>query len=212
MSILRGVDWSTVRSHFDRRVKVSNNLLNLFQQRAVEKFTALALGIEDDAGNYSAAEHPVLKVHILGNKNVNRRVFELAGKFIPLKNASQVPELIRHAQLNYLQIGVGSEMSCMVNPEVCWVCNVRTVWTHLAWERSAEEAERALKLYRERDPSSDMAYMNWADVFHPLLRDSLIKVAEEGGRLSRRANVMPGNIVFLWADAIASEVYSRYHP
>jgi hypothetical protein len=220
-SILTPLNWNEVESHYLQRVKESKNLLTYYEdgkvlqrdnrEQAVERFSKLALGIDVGAGNYSAKEHPVLQGGILANHHAHRRVYELAGNFIPLKDASRVPKLITDAQIKYLQISVGSEISCMVNPTVCWVCNVRTIWTHLAWTDGPGRAEQLLKLYRSNDQDSGMAYLNWADVYHPLLRESLIQVAEEGRKLAKIENITPGDEVFLWADAIASYAYGEAH-
>lgn len=211
MSILGRVDWRGVRSHYDQRVKESKNLQDLFKMGKVKQFAELALGIEVPAGNYSAAEHHLGPRILENNVNANQRVFDLAEKFVPLKVADAVPELVRSAQLSYLQIGVGSEISCMNNPAVCWVCNTRTIWTYLAWEGTPARAEEALQLYRTGDTDSEMAYMNWADVYHPLLKEPLRQIADEGGTISKKAGVTAGELSYLWADAIASEVYDQYH-
>ena len=68
----------------------------------------------------------------------------------------------------------------MVNPDMCWVCNVRTIWLHLAWNRGPGDAEELLKLFREGAADSEMAYMRWADEYHPKLQRTLIDVATEG--------------------------------
>ena len=85
------------------------------------------------------------------NINAERRVGDLAEKFIALRTAARF-RLIRGAQLQYLQIGVGSEASCMLNPEVCWVANTRTIWTHLVIKHADDfaKANEELKLYQTR--------------------------------------------------------------
>ena len=209
-SIFTGLDWATIRAHYEHRVAVSNRLRKLYGSGVVHDFVWLALGIADDAGNYSSAEHH-LAPRILGNVNAERRIFDLAGKFLALKDAKSVPDLIQHASLNYLQIGVGSELSCMVNPDVCWVCNVRTIWTHIAWEHGTGKAEEALKLFRAGDADSEMAYTSWAEAYHPLLLDSLIDVAKDADTFCKKEGVSPGTVTFLWADAIAGFAYGKYH-
>jgi hypothetical protein len=61
------------------------------------------------------------------NLDAEKRVAKLAEKFAALQKAHEVPRLIRDAQLQYLQIGVGSEASCMVNPKVCWVASTHNL-------------------------------------------------------------------------------------
>jgi len=209
-SVFTGLDWHSIRAHYDHRVSVSKNLRKLYNRAGVHDFAQLAVGNGDDAGNYSAAEHH-LAPRILANLNAERRIFDLAGEFIRMKDAAAVSAVIRRAGLNYLGIGVGSELSCMVNPDVCWVCNVRTIWTHIAWESGTANAEDALKLFREGDAASEMAYVDWAEEYHPLLGYSLIHIAKDAERYCIKAGVTPGTVTFLWADAIAGHAYGKYH-
>ncbi len=211
-SVLSLLNWSEIAGHFRNRVMISQELLSLHDAGKVEAFATLAVGITGDGvGNYSAAEHPILKLGISENNKWKERVYRLAAGFRTLTEASQVPTLIADARIKYLQISVGSEMSCMVNPDVCWVCNVRTIWLHLAWSRSPGNAEELLKLFREGAADSEMAYMRWADEYHPKLRQTLIDVAVEGKNRANTQGIMPDGKLFLWADAIASYAYGRYH-
>lgn len=211
-SVLNSLKWNDIASHFRSRVKTSKELLLLHDDGKVRKFAELAIGITSATGNYSAAEHPVLKIGITTeNVGWDEKVFRLANKFRTLSDAGQVPGLITDARLKYLQISVGSEISCMVNPTVCWVCNVRTIWLHLAWTDGPGKAEQLLELYRTGASDSDMAYIRWADVYHPRLRATLIEVAAEGRKLAKQESITPSDEVFLWADAIASYAYDRYH-
>jgi len=215
MAILDSLDWTEVRRHYDKRVLVSGKLLALYKDNSVKQFAELALGLtEDGVGNYSASEHH-LGPKILNpdcNRNAKQNVFNLAGKFISLPDARSVPDLIADANLKFLKIGVGSEISCMVNPEVCWVANTRTIWTHLVimHNDSIQKADEQLKLYREADGSSAMEYQAWKTI-HAELRVALTRIAEDGQATAKRNNVVPGSITYIWADAIASALYGKYH-
>jgi hypothetical protein len=100
----------------------------------------------------------------------------------------------------------------MVNPQVCWVANRRTIWTHLVVKHADNvgKADAELELYRDSDETSEMAYSKWAAI-HAELRVALTRIAEEGYTLATKAKIPPGDIIFLWADAIASRLYSMYH-
>lgn len=213
MSLMAQLNWPSVRRHYDDRFKKSKNLREYFVAKDTAAFVDLALGMNGKpAGNYSAAEHN-LGPRILGsNPNASKRVYDLAGIFMSLEDAASVPDLVWQAQLKYLQIGVGSEVSCMVNPDVCWVCNTRTIWMHLASKQSPGAAEEALELFRAGDADSQMAYTSWADAFHAELRESLLNIADESRTLASKAGITSGKISYLWADAIASAVYDEYHP
>jgi hypothetical protein len=58
---------------------------------------------------------------------------------------------------------------------------------------------------------SDLAYVNWAEVFHPQLRETLIEFADEGKNCAGAQGIAPKGKLFLWADAIASHAYGSYH-
>jgi hypothetical protein len=211
-SAMNLLDWEEVASHFRNRIKTSQGLLQLHDDKKTKAFAGLAIGDSNSTGNYSAAEHPVLMAGIAKNRNWEQRVYDLATSFRSLTNAGSVPSLIGAAQIGYLQISVGSELSCMVNPEICWVCNVRTIWTYIAWTRSPQDAEEQLKLYRSGSSDSEMAYINWAEPFHPLLGAALLEIAAEGRERASKGNLdVPPGYRFLWADAIASHAYGSYH-
>jgi hypothetical protein len=100
----------------------------------------------------------------------------------------------------------------MVNPKICWVANTRTIWTHLVIKHADDfdKANEELRLYRDADTSSEMAYQIWAHI-HRELATSITRIAEEGERLARSARVTPGLIKYIWADAIANRIYADYH-
>ncbi len=171
------------------------------------------MGISNPSGNYSSVEHG-LGPKILGtNARAEPRILALAKEFFSLKHARMVPEMIRKAQIKFLQIGVGSELSCMINPKVCWVANTRTIWTHLVIKHNDDigKADQELALYREADVASEMAYQMWAAI-HAELDVALTRIGEMGKQLASEAGIIPGDITYLWADAIASDLYDRHHP
>lgn len=212
MSALEELDWGEVRSQYDNRVNIHRQLLKLYRANKVNQFVDLLLGISDPTGNYSADEHKLGPQILGGNRDARNQVIALARKFIDLTTARAVPELIRNAAIRYLKIGVGSEASCMVNPNVCWVANTRTIWTHLVIKHADNfaKADEELWLYRSQNDSSEMAYPIWAEI-HRELAASMTRIAEEGERLARTASVVPGPIKYLWADAIANALYANHH-
>lgn len=213
MNILASLDWAAVRQHYDHRMSVHETLLSLHREESMSKFANLALGVDDNNGNYSAAEHglgPKI-LHPDFNTNAARRIFDLASEFKSLADGLSVPEIIASQPMKYLRIGIGSEISCMVNPQNCWVANTRTIWTHLVIKNeSISKADVELKLYRDRDMDSKMAYENWTDI-HGLLREALTNIAEIGETEAKKNKVKPGSITYLWADAIASALYEKNH-
>jgi hypothetical protein len=99
----------------------------------------------------------------------------------------------------------------MINPQVCWTANTRTIWAHLVIKHddNFDKANEELALYRQADVSSEMAYQMWAYI-HAELATAMTRLAEQGEKLARSAGVSAGLIPHLWADAISSELYDQF--
>ena len=206
MANLDGIDWLAIHEHYSRRATVSESLIDLHDNQDIPKFVNLALGISDATGNYSAAEHKLGPAIMSNNKPfAAKRVFDLATKFRALKTAESVPGLIEQAGLISLKIGVGSEISCMINPKICWVANKRTFWAHIAFKDGGDVADEQLQLYGD-----EIDYRLWSNL-HKGLGEGLLKMADEGEKLSTAAKVRAGPLKYIFADAIASQLYANYY-
>jgi hypothetical protein len=212
MSVFEGLDWNWVKSHFALRLKMSRWLSEMLTEENVSGFARLAVGETDPSGNYSASEHGLDPYILSENLNIERNLFNLGRKFLGAATASEIPELIRRAQIKYLQIGVGSEMSCMVNPNLCWVANTKTIWSHLvvANDFNVGTANQALTFYRVSDSASPMAYPMWAAI-HAEMRDSMMRICEIGQDIVPDLCSEISTARFLWADAISCKLYDEYH-
>ncbi len=213
MSVLDELNWQSVREQYGVRLAVRERLNRLFLGEDRRAFFDLAMGISESAGNYSAAEHGLGAKIRSENLGSEQRVHQLALRFRQLANAREVPEVIRLADLRYLSIGVGSELSCLMNPTVCWVANTRTIWTHLVVKHADNfaRANEELALYRAADVTSEMEYAAWSEI-HAQLDVALTRLSEEGSVRARSVGVEPGEIKYLWADAIANSVYEAHSP
>jgi hypothetical protein len=209
MPVLTSLDWRMVRDQYDIRERTHHEMLRLHRSGNVSSFIDLLLGISDPSGNYSAAEHGIGPKVLDENIRVEGRLLEVVTQFLSLTNAHEVPPIIRGARLRYFQIGVGSEALCMVNPQFCWVANVRTIWTHLVYKHDFRTADDALELYQEADAASEMAYRQW-QALHAELADTIPQILDEGVKLAKHANVIPGPIRYLWVDAIANQLYADH--
>jgi hypothetical protein len=212
MAVLDTVDWQAVRDHYDERVETHERLVQLHEDELVEPFFRLAMGIESNSGNYSAAEHSIGPRVARENSNAYQRVYDLAAQLQALTHGRGVPAIVRAAGIRYLAVGVGSELSCMVNPEVCWVANTRTIWTHLVVKHGGNfgRADEELRLYRDGEASSEMAYQVWAHI-HRDLNKAMNTIADDGADLAEQDGVDPGDIKYIWADAIANFLYAEHH-
>lgn len=211
MSTLENLNWRAVRRHYDQRRRLHKRLLELHDANDKWTFAELFVGVEDANANYSADEHSLgPKILISNGYDVRDRIFELATRFRRLKDGRQVPTLIDAADLSYLGISVGSEGSCMVNPNRCWVANTRSIWAHLLIKHddNQDRANEELALYHSSDTDSEMAYALWAGI-HREMDTAMTRLAEAGERLATAADVKPGKLKYLWADAVANALYER---
>lgn len=100
----------------------------------------------------------------------------------------------------------------MLNPSVCWVANVRTIWSHLVIKHGGDldRANEELGLYRDHDEDSEMAYQKWAAI-HRELGASMSVLNGIGTTCAVEQDVAPGKIAFIWADAVANALYAQQH-
>ena len=216
MDVFNVINLVDVKSHYDLRVKTHYRLLQMHNDGLVDDFASLALGEgkgEDDAsGNYSAREHSLGSRILQSNRNAAQRVFDLASELLACKSPMEVTILIRRANLISLKVGVGSEISCMMQPSLCWVTNVRTVWAHLVVKYGGNrgKADEALLLYRQSDTESEMAYRMW-EAIHDEMGQDMERIFVIGKQLSAAGGVESGDLRFLWADAVANGLYDAYH-
>lgn len=210
MDIFSTLDWPAVREHYDRRVRVHGELIDLLDQGPSLAFARLLVGVADPVGNYSASQHG-LGPRILANPRASERLHALAMKFRGLTTAHDVPRLIREAALDYFKVGVGSEASCMINPTVCWVSNVRTIWTHLPIKHAdnVDHANEELRFYRNGEADGEMVFRTWAAI-HREMDTAMTRIAARASDLCQRAVVTPGPIKYLWADAVADALYTKH--
>ncbi|WP_338332083.1 hypothetical protein [Acetobacter sp. LMG 32666] len=203
--IMVELDWRDISDHYYERHDVHTHLLSLFKARNVVDFSDLLVGIGNGHGNYSASDHELGPKILEENVNSRKRLYDVSEKFMELKNSNTVPKLIRDAGLKYFQIGVGSEASCMLNPAVCWVTNTKTVWAHLLFKHNgnASLANEELRLYRNGEENSDMAYSKWRAIHKEMgaSSDVLIKYSVK----YTKTNVE--NMNYLWADSISNALY-----
>jgi hypothetical protein len=206
--MLDNLDFSAIRDHYNTREETHVRLLQLFTDRNINDYLQLALGVSDATGNYSAAEYNLGPL-ILSNNTTNS-IFGLAQDLFSCEKITHVPNIIHARNLNYLKISVGSEIGTMLRPDEIWIGNRRTIWSHLIIKHNwnSRIANEELELYRDDDRNAEMNYRVWRDIYLSLdasLEELLLNANEE----ARIQNIQPGRRKYLWADAIASELYDQ---
>lgn len=175
----------------------------------VEEYVNLALGITNPGGNYSAAEHG-LGPRII-DQNTHQDVFKLATEIEACPNTHHLPDLIYNHRLPYLKISVGSEIAMMLKPDVHWVGNVRTIWSHLLIKHNGmrSKANQELKLYKDDQRDSEMEYRIWRDIYLAL-EPNILTVGRLASEAAATQNVTPGTLRFMWPDAVASFLFDQF--
>ncbi|MEA3369002.1 MAG: hypothetical protein U9Q24_01395 [Candidatus Ratteibacteria bacterium] len=204
--ILQKLKFIDVRELYDERMCVHRRVKTEFKQGNIGQYVQLALGITDNRGNYSAAEHG-LGPRILSS-SPKSRVFKLAQQLYECKSPKQLPDVVSQTGIKFLKISVGSEMAAMLRPKTFWVTNVRTIWAHLLIKHADDvrKANEELELYRDPERTSEMDYRIWSEI-HVKLDVALTRLAELGKEEADRQKVKPGTFTYLWADAIANSLY-----
>ncbi len=203
------IDMNGVKEHYINRKDVSKRLKKYLRTGAERKYVELAVGITEPLANYSAHEHK-LGPKILCNNTI-ASVFNLAQRMSSTTlNVTHLPKTIYQANLLYLKISVGSEMASLLQPDRFWVGNVRTIWSHLVikhegdWKRANEE----LELYHIGDVTSEMNYQIWRDIYLSM-EHSLDVINAISATWSEDYGVEPGNLKYIWIDAICNALYEE---
>ena len=168
----------------------------------------LALGISDPQGNYSASEHD-LGPSVLASRSFSA-VFELAEQIALCESAEEMLAKVYAANIPFLKVSVGSEIAMLMRPKLFWVANTRTVWTHLLIKHGFDYAlaNEELRLYRDGDQNSKMAYEKWRAIYFTM-SDTLDDLRKMADAESKRQKVTPGKYVNLWLDSVANAVYEE---
>ena len=141
---------------------------------------------------------------------MERRVLRLAFQLAKVSKSEELARHIKTADIDWLKISIGSEISMMLRPSHCWVANVRTIWAHLLvkhqWDESVANEE--LELYRDGDETSEMAYRKWMAI-HKDMRLNMLNLAEVASKAARAEGFLPGDCKFVWADAVSNWLYEN---
>jgi hypothetical protein len=197
-----------VQNHYRSREAIHKDLLGLMQAQRKDAYVKLALGITNSLGNYSADEHKLGPRILVQNTNATNRVFNLGQALLSCLSVQDIPSTVYNAQMSQLKISVGSEMALMLRPDDFWVGNVRTIWAYLLikhnWDYNIANEE--LELYRDDDISSEMAYQKWKAIYLSM-RTNLDILVNLGNQYAVQERIKPGNLKYLWVDAIANALY-----
>ncbi|MFB2700178.1 hypothetical protein [Aeromonas veronii] len=201
------LDMALIKQHYTKREVVSLKLNRLLHENSLKEYSELAVGVSDPYGNFSAAEH-ALGPKIL-HFNSYESIFSLAKKLSQKDiKAKVVADHIYKANLPYLKIGVGSEMACLLQPDECWVGNVRTIWCHLVVKHKGDwqKANNELDLYRIDDITSEMNYKIWSDIY-VTMKSNLNIIHDLSLSWAKEVGVEAGCKKYLWVDTVCSHLY-----
>ena len=202
--MFRLLNMSNIYDLFETRLDVATRLHYLLDHKNIKEYETLAVG----DGNCSASDHD-LGPRILGNSSP-QSVFNLGWRLRTINSAQDMLSAVYRANIPYLKVSVGSEMAMMLRPKLHWVANTRSIWAHLLikYDFNFITANEALTLYRESDADSEMKYNVWRAI-HAEMKENFWKIAKLGKKEAKAQNCQYGGLVYLWADAIANELYER---
>ena len=210
--MLSHISINLVINHFNERVFTHNQLCRLLEINDIQKFVDVAIGIDKSIsnGNYSASEHSLGERIIGSNYDVYNRIFSFAQEIYRSQHRLNVPKIIRELGLLYLKISVGSEIATMLKPNMYWVANIRTLWTqaYINNNFSINSANEYIRLFRQQPNPQDIRddYNMWAALY-PTLENSLREISRIGNDFAGES--APSDNIFLWADAICSELFEQ---
>lgn len=207
-SDLSNLDMSKVAKHYEGRLDASKQVSSLLRAGDARKFARCALGIANPLANYSANEHR-LGPMVLSNASPNQ-IEALANRISECRTSRALVDCIYQAKIAYLKISVGTEIAMMLDPDRHWVANTRSVWAHLLvkHEFNYRIASEELKLYRDDDESSEMAYRKWGQI-HQVMHGNLVKLGQLGDCQAVKAKISVGAARNIWFDAIANAIYEE---
>jgi hypothetical protein len=207
--MIEELDMAEVCEHYDIRFECHQHLSALLRKGKADDYLDLALGISESQGNFSAHEHGLGPQILSSNRPAS--IIKLAKSFLSESDPNRMVASIYAAHLKYLKVSVGSEMAMMLKPDIFWVANVRTVWTHLLLKHGYNlgKANEELKLYRSQEMTSEMEYQIWKEIYR-LMKPSIAKVCEKGNAVSLEQGTDPCPLAYLWFDAIANALYEQF--
>jgi hypothetical protein len=207
---LNDLDMGEIRDHYVMRERIHRRLRGLLEIGNTREFVRLALGMTDGAGNYSASEHG-MGPRILAVRGAEEEVFDLGIAVDENEVVNRLPTIIYERSIANLKISVGSEMAMMLKPDVHWVGNKRTIWTHLLVRHNMDEtrANEALRLYFTRDDDSEMDYEIWRDLYLAVGPD-LLTLGQRAVVVAETQQVEAGRHRYLWPDAVATFLFDRH--
>jgi|GEM_PF-4299348 len=210
--MLSHISIKQVEKHLKNRLSTHEFLCDLLEKNKIEEFVNIAIGIDENItnGNYSASEHNLGEKIIGNNTNVYNRIFSFAQSIYQSQQKINIPKTIRSLGLSYLKISVGSEIATMLKPDTYWIANIRTLWTQAYLNNNfrINDANEYIKIFLTQPNSDDIRddYPMWLSLY-PSLETSLREIARIGDQSAQKN--LSTNAIFLWADAICSELYEQ---
>jgi len=208
---LTDLDMGAVLDHYLLRERTHRSLRQLYEAGNVPEYVRLALGITEDAGNYSAAEHNIGPKILAASASAEQAVFHLATAIETCPTVNRLPTVIYEQSNSNLKISVGSEIAMMLKPDCHWVGNKRTIWSHLLvfHGMNQSKANEALRLYYARDDDSEMSYDIWRDLYLRVGPD-LLTLGQRAAVAAESQGIQPGSLRYMWPDAVATFLFDRF--
>ena len=203
---LHEINWGLVDEIYLNRLEAQWAMVDALPEGASMAFAQLALGMVDPHTNHCADAHELGPKILAENAGAAQRIWALAQHFEALKEGGEVPAIIEAAQISHLGVGIGSELACMINPQVNWVARPRSIWAHFLIELGGiHQAGGAVAAYRDTDLESVGYWPRWRTV-HREMGPNMQRILEVSLKPAQRAKL---DAPFLWVDAICDATYRK---
>jgi len=218
-NIISKLDFTEIFDHYNVRIdvhrKINDDLQELIDIENGEKtrfefkrkqFVNYILGLVDIDAGYTA--NSVKRLGCGGpailseNPQAYKQVYELE-KYLKTTSPLDIPNKIKGIRISYLGLGIGSEMACLLRPNICWVTNRRTYWIKLLFDR--ENISYANEMTKSQ---SEIALKVW-HIDHPIVGAKLKDLVGEVDPA-----LLPSNLdqyFYLFADCIATSLYDYFY-
>ena len=212
------LDFKRISEHYDNREATHKRLRQLLQSNKKDDYVRLALGLDEEIGNFSASDHNLGQKILGNNANPIDSITSFANHIINQNiNPNELPYIIyKQYNISHLKISVGSEIATMLEPNKYWIGNSRTIFSHLFIKhQDLYRAIHELELYKDNEPLSEMYYQKWRAIYLEMGEKinkktgmtNLDVIHHISSELAEKKDINTGHLKYLWIDTICSHIY-----
>ena len=204
---LSTVSMRAVKSDYDERVAINQQLLGYLRSGMAEEYAELAVGFSSPSGNRLATNYGLAKEILEANQS--EALLKLGQALFGCAPAD-IYGVITSSPLPALDADIAIEMAMMLRPQEIWPISAEIEWACALVESALDESVANQKLTDFMKGAAD-AGVGSEFLFnqHRDLQAAMNALAKKGKEEAVRQEVRPGLITYLWADSFARELYRK---